>query len=121
MEQKPGTSPAAARVQRAFELYAARRARDAAFGAAADGFGEPAWDMLLILCVHDGPGGGLTRDTLLDAAGGTRMIAERYLDWLASRELITVDVENGDTVIRLQEHGRVLLQAYFDRETKRCS
>lgn len=93
-------------------LLDARRARDAIFGADADGFGEAAWDMLLALTVQDAQGLALSADALMTASAVPADIAERYLQWLSSRQL--VDAKAGG--YGLTERGRGLMAAYLDRE-----
>lgn len=91
-------------------LYSSRRARDEAFGA--DGFGEPAWDMLLWVCAHEGDGTELTVGAVL-AAGVTRAtIAAPYLDWLVTRDLVTIGADR----VGLSERGRAKMAEFADQQ-----
>ena len=53
----------------AAQLYASRRQRDRVFVSVDGGFGEPAWDMLLILYIMDAGGRQATIRELLAARG----------------------------------------------------
>ena len=90
----------------AAELLAARRARDAAFGDDQDGFGEPAWDMLLHLTAYD----GAAREDELLTAGGAPVIASRYLTWLTSRQLVARQSD----IVSLAPRGCELMEHYLD-------
>jgi hypothetical protein len=90
-------------------LYRARRARDEAFGA--DGFGEPAWDMLLWILAHEGDGTELTVDAVLAAAATPATIARPYLDWLATRDLVSMEPPE------LTPRGRRELTRYLQSQT----
>lgn len=98
----------------AAELLRARRVRDAIFVGELEGFGEPAWDMLLYLLAQ---GGTAAEHLLVEASGKSPVIAERYIMWLCSRSL----VERPDGgVVRLTAHGEVRLSKYLEHESKRC-
>jgi len=100
------------RARIAAQMYAARRERDAAFEGIEGGFGEPAWDMLLVLYVADAEGRVATRDELIVAANVETAIAEPYIGWMISQGLATRDDTGG---IRLRDPGRAKMDAYFDR------
>lgn len=104
------------RIAKAFAIYADRRNRDAVFGDATDGFGEPAWDMMLMLYVHDASDQPVTMQQLLGASSAPAQVAARYLDWMASRGLATTARGEADC-IRLEEAGRSMMEAYLDRNT----
>lgn len=100
------------RARIAAEMYAARRERDAAFVGIEGGFGEPAWDMLLLLYVADAEGRAATRAELITAANVEEAIAVPYIGWMISQALAAED----DTgAIRLREPGRAKMDAYLDR------
>lgn len=94
-------------------LRRTRRLRDEVFHDHVEGFGEPAFDMLLELFIA---GGGdtraIARDQVLAEAGCERPAAALYCKWLRSRGLI---VEAGDNVA-LSERGHELLVAFLDAE-----
>ncbi len=104
------------RARLAAEMYAARRERDAAFAGIEDGFGEPAWDMLLLLYIADAEGRAATRAELINAASVEVAIAEPYIGWMISQALAAED-ETG--AIRLREPGRAKMNAYLDRLSTR--
>ena len=77
------------------------------------GFGEPAWDMLLHLVVHDG---AASEDELVAAAGAPASIAEPYLAWMLSRALVTRRPAAQDqprTVVQLEARAEALLTDYL--------
>lgn len=100
------------RARIAAEMYAARRERDAAFAGIEDGFGEPAWDMLLLLYVADAEGRAAPRAELIAGTNVEASIAERYITWMTSQALAA---EDDAGAVRLREPGRVKMDAYFDR------
>lgn len=72
-------------IERARQEIANRRRRSQLFPRAM--FGEPAWDMLLVLYVADGCAPETIRD-LRELAGLTHTTALRWLDYLESQQLI---------------------------------
>ena len=100
------------RARRAAQLYASRRQRDRVFVSVDGGFGEPAWDMLLILYIMDAGGRQATIRELLAAAPVERQIAEPYIGWLVSRGLAAFG--EGRETVRLLEAGREMMDAYLD-------
>ncbi|WP_295560578.1 hypothetical protein [uncultured Sphingomonas sp.] len=92
----------------AAELLRARRVRDAIFVAELEGFGEPAWDMLLYLLAQ---GGTAAEQLLVEASGKSPVIAERYIMWLCSRSLVE---RLGGGVVRLTAHGEAQMTKYLD-------
>ena len=105
------------RARMAAALFAARRERDNIFGSVDGGFGEPAWDMLLILYIMDAGGREATSRELLAAASVEYQIAEPYIGWLISTGLAGSG-EEADTV-RLLDAGREMMDAYLDRRSGR--
>jgi len=96
----------------AAELLRARRARDAIFVGELEGFGEPAWDMLLYLLAQ---GGTATEQLLVEASGKSPVIAERYIMWMSSR-CLTERCDAG--VVRLTSHGEARLAEYIEHEAR---
>lgn len=97
----------------AAEIFSSRRDRDAAFTGMESGFGEPAWDMLLILYIADAEGGTLTTQELLAAAHVEKEIAEPFIGWLISKGLAGFGEEEG--TVRLLAAGRDMMDDYLDR------
>lgn len=100
------------RARIAAEMYAARRERDAAFVGIEDGFGEPAWDMLLLLYVADAEGRAATRAELIAGTNVDAAVTERYIKWMTSQALAA---EEDSGAVRLREPGREKMDAYLDR------
>lgn len=102
----------------AARLYAARKTRDEIFGADRDGFGEPSWDMLLLLASADAQGRNVLEDELRLSAGVPTDIAGTYQEWLVSRELAIREIEQtaDQTGFRLSDRGRELMAAYLERQ-----
>lgn len=105
------------RARMAADIFASRRDRDAAFVGVEGGFGEPAWDMLLILYILDAEGRVATRHELLIAAHVEREIAEPYIGWLIARGLAGFGEDGG--TIRLLDAGRVMMDGYLERRGRR--
>ena len=101
----------------AAEIFVERRDRDAVFVDVDGGFGEPAWDMLLILYILDAEDKPATRQELLVAAHVEREIAEPYIGWLISKGLAGFGDEEG--TVRLRDAGRRMMDAYLDRRGMR--
>jgi predicted transcriptional regulator len=76
---------------RARALLAQRRARDAAAGDLAELFGEPGWDILLVLFVAFEEGRPLRMAEIVTAFGLPLRVAKRWLDVLTMRGLVRVD------------------------------
>lgn len=95
-------------------LYAARRERDAIFGEDSGGFGEPGWDMLLLLFAADADGARVTVPELLASVPFSAAVAPRYVEWLTSRRL-AIQTNAGDIVIA--DRGRELLIEYLSTPT----
>ena len=100
------------RARLAADIFASRRDRDAAFVGVEGGFGEPAWDMMLVLYITDAVGRCATRQELLVAASIEREIAEPYIGWLISKGLAEYGDDEG--TIRLCEAGREMMDRYLD-------
>ncbi|MET0375030.1 hypothetical protein [Sphingomonas sp. 2SG] len=76
---------------RARALLAQRRSRDAAAGSFAELFGEPGWDILLILFVAYEDGRTMTSGPLLDEIGVRGAVGRRWLQVMQARGLIRWD------------------------------
>ncbi|QXT34317.1 hypothetical protein KV697_10770 [Sphingomonas sanguinis] len=99
------------RARLAADIFASRRTRDDVFTGLLDGFGEPAWDMLLILYIADHGGATQTPSELVEATRVEAATAAPYITWLKSQGLVQVD---GDEV-SLTDIGRKRMDAYLDR------
>ena len=77
-------------LDRARTLYAQRRARDAAAGADADLFAEPAWDIMLSLFVAHGERRRPALAEMMEVSGVRPAAARRWIDQLAARGLIGI-------------------------------
>lgn len=88
-------------------LYDTRRDRDAMFGEDACGFGEPAWDMLLLLFAADRP---VPIAELLAGAGAAAATSSRYVEWLTSRRLAVLGT---DSTALIADRGRVLMTDFL--------
>jgi DNA-binding MarR family transcriptional regulator len=73
-------------IQRAKQIYLARRRRHRIFGKSM--FGEPAWDVLLILYIAEQSGPRYTIGRLTQLAGLATTTALRWLDYLEGQRLI---------------------------------
>lgn len=78
---------------RARALLAQRRARDAAAGDLAELFGEPGWDILLLLFVAFEEGRALRIAEIVTTFGLPLRVAKRWLDVLTMRGLVRMDAE----------------------------
>ena len=100
-----------ARAQRAFLN---RQRRSDYFSKAM--FGEPAWDMLLILYLTDAAGSRQTLRSLHEMSGSAQTTALRWLAYLEKEKLIERDPHPTDkrtAFIYLTDKGRGALDAYF--------
>ncbi len=101
------------RARLAADIFTSRRDRDNAFVSVDGGFGEPAWDMLLILYIMDAGGRVATTRELLAAPNVPRDIAEPYIGWLISQGLAAFGEQDG--TVRLLDAGRAMMDAYLDK------
>jgi DNA-binding MarR family transcriptional regulator len=79
-------------------------------------FGEPAWDLLLTIYVHDEKRAVLTISQLAELANTPMTTALRWIDYLEETGLIVRDRSSADeraSAIALSDHGRAQLQSYF--------
>lgn len=107
----------AERKRLAAEIFISRRDRDAAFPGMEGGFGEPAWDMLLVLYIADAEGGALPTKELLRAAHVESEIAQPYVTWLIAKGLAGYVDDTG--IVRLLDAGREMMDGYLDRRGTR--
>jgi hypothetical protein len=100
-------------IRRAQDALSERRRRHKIFGSAM--FGEPAWDMMLILYI----GQHYQRQNigrLADIAGVAATTALRWLDYLEQHQLLEREPNPTDArsmFVRLSEKGREALDTYF--------
>ena len=78
-------------------------------------FGEPAWDMLLLLYINEsGPRQSISR--LADKSGGSRTTALRWIDYLEGQGLIGRANHPNDRRIafaELTDKGRAAIELYL--------
>lgn len=92
-------------------ILARRRMRDRFFRGDLDGFGEPAWDMLLMLVAR---GGSAPAEVLVAAVPMDAEIVRNYLHWLQSHSLAAID---GETVT-LARRGWEQMAGYLAAEAE---
>lgn len=95
-------------VRTAEQMLADRRRRDQVFAGHAEGFGEPAWDMLLTLYVAD-EGSDIPPDTLITKVKASATSGRLYLRWLEREALIVSDLGG----VRLTSRGRELMGRFL--------
>lgn len=101
-------------VARAREAVQSRRNRVQGFNPAM--FGEPAWDMLLILYVTETSGMPQTVTTLSRLSGASSTTALRWLDYLKREKLVSRQRHPSDrrlSYVTLTKKGRDALDAHF--------
>jgi DNA-binding MarR family transcriptional regulator len=94
-------------------LYQERQRRADHFGAQM--FGEPAWEMLLILYLEEG-GERQSQTRLADLSGAARSTAMRWIDYLVRKGLAHREDHPTDkrrNFIALSDKGRQLLELYL--------
>ena len=78
-------------------------------------FGEPAWDMLLLLYIHQA-NRRHTVSSLIEGVGAAGSTALRWLDYLIDQKLVVRDSHPTDArkvVVGLTDHAVRLLNSYF--------
>lgn len=101
---------------RAFEILARRRRRHRLFGKAM--FGEPAWEMLLLLYVS-ASGARQTTSRLAALAGASKSTAIRWMDYLETQGLIGREASPLDKrviYVELTAKGKDVLELYLSGE-----
>ena len=99
---------------RARQHLHSRRSRAELFGKSM--FGEPAWDMLVVLYVNDAFGPRQTIGTLAALSGAPKATAVRWIQYLEGHNLIDREshpVDRRTAFVSLSEKARALLDAYF--------
>lgn len=94
------------------QVLAERRRRNTIFGEAQDGFGEPAWEMLLHLVVDEAKRPAMPADELVDAI--ERFDAEVcriFIKWMWTRRLAQHDAVAD--CVQLTDKGREQMAAYL--------
>ena len=98
---------------RARQIVAQRRRRLELFGAAI--FGEPAWEMLLLLYVTH-TSRRFTVGQLADQSGASKSTGARWIDYLEQRQFVEKDHHPTDrrlSFVRLSSKGRSALEMYL--------
>jgi DNA-binding MarR family transcriptional regulator len=97
----------------AAQIYRQRRVRDRVFGARADAFGDPAWDILLDLYAASGTRKRICISSACIAANAPTSTALRYLARLLDHGLIKRVPDEADRrryFVQLTEHGDALME-----------
>lgn len=98
---------------RARNVLSRRRRRYAIFGRAM--FGEPAWEILLLLYVSS-PSARQTITRLADLAGASKSTALRWIDYLEGQRLVVREVHPTDkraNFVELTDKGREAIEVYL--------
>jgi DNA-binding MarR family transcriptional regulator len=98
--------------QKARQILALRQRRSNFFAKAM--FGEPAWDILLVLYTA---GEGLTMNRLAQLAGVSQATGLRWMNYLSDQKLIKLESHPTDARsmrVLLTDKGRETLDAYLD-------
>lgn len=101
-------------ISRARIVYNSRRLRERYFDRAI--FGEPGWDILLVLYIAEQSAGRLTTSRLAEQIQSPLTSVVRWLSYLESEGLIKRQAHPTDrrtVFIRLLEKGRVALDSYL--------
>lgn len=125
LELQPRTTPATdfdhtALVEKARVQFHDRRRRLSVFPRSM--FGEPAWDMLLALYIHDLAGQRQTIGSLLQFSGTSLSTAKRWLSFLADHDLVRRDDHPTDlrtAFLSLSPNAREKLDLYFSETVER--
>lgn len=97
----------------AARIYRQRRVRDRVFGAQADTFGDPAWDILLDLCASSEPRKRISVSSACIAARVPPATALRHLARLVEQgfvERLADNVDRRRVFVQLTKHGQALMQ-----------
>ena len=100
-------------LEKAKQLIASRRRRQEIFDRAM--FGEPAWDMLLLLYARDASA-RQTIGQLSDLSGTTKTTALRWIDYLEKEQLVRREAHPTDrraAFVQLTEKGRGSVELYL--------
>lgn len=94
-------------------LYEERKGRVSHFGLQM--FGEPAWEMLLILYLEEG-GERKAQARLVEISGASRSTGQRWIDYLVRKDFARREEHPTDkrrNFISLSDKGRRLLELYL--------
>lgn len=95
------------------QVLAERRRRNDIFGDARDGFGEPAWEMLLHLVVDEVKRPAMPANELVNAIDRFNgLFCRSFIKWMGTRNLARYD-EAADHV-QLTDRGREHMAAYLE-------
>ena len=111
--REPGAKQRDRLVGQALQLLELRNRRAQLFGKAM--FGEPAWEMLLLLYAGEG-GERQTAIRLAQRSGASRATALRWIDYLVHQNLVTREPHPTDrraTFVQLSEKGRQALDEFL--------
>lgn len=89
-----------------------RRRRAGIFGPAQDGFGEPAWEMLLHLVIDAAARPAMPAAELIERVGIGDEFGRIYIKWMGTRRLATHD--ETDDRVQLTDRGLEHMAAYLD-------
>jgi len=106
----------------AADVYRTRRLRDACFGADADVFGEPAWDMLLDLHATRMSGKQITVTSACVAASVPTTTALRHLNQLIARGLVERFRDTDDqrrTFVAISDKGYAAMSNWVEKQQPR--
>lgn len=112
---KPGGAELVAKARR---LLLERERRLAHFSPVM--FGEPGWEMLLVLYVSEATETEQTIGTLVGSIGAPQTTALRWIDYLEKERLISRqrhELDRRAVVIAITEKGREKLDRYFSTST----
>lgn len=99
------------------QVLAERRRRNDIFGEAQDGFGEPAWEMLLHLVVDEAKRPAMPAAELIDAIERfDGRFCRSFIKWMETRSLAYHDQVTDS--VRLTDKGRGQMAAFlYSRRT----
>lgn len=104
--------------ERAKKIHASRRRRFKIFGKSM--FGEPAWDMLIILYMNEAMGPRLAISRLGDLADTPPTTALRWIEYLEQQGLVQREPHPTDrrsVFVELTEKGRSSMEQYLAEST----
>lgn len=105
--------------ERAFDIFRMRRLRCEIFGRAM--FGEPAWEVLLLLYAT-GSGAPQSLTQLASFIGTSRTTATRWIDYLEAQSLVTREADPTDkrtVFVELTDRGKHAMEAFLLKNEER--
>ena len=111
---RPGPAARSALIERAKQVFVARRRRYRLFGKSM--FGEPAWDMLLVLYITEHGGSPYTIARLTEISDASATTSLRWLDYLERQRLIVRESHPTDrraVHVELTQKGLEVMDSYF--------